>query len=154
MAKASAELRLARAQLREEKKRATWERVKHVLDKGADIIGALVRNPIFGAMAGYATVHYVGNLKKPNGQYYMHEAVVRALKGVCAAYPVYAATRGGTAGVIAASGIAAAVGIAADRPDVERSSYTPYYNPDTNLPPSIFTDPELSYYGIPMVPGG
>lgn len=112
---------------KQEKKRENWEKAKYAIDKVAGIAETVLRNPVFAAMAAYGTVHVLGNLKKPDGSYYMHEAVVRALKGVSAAYPVYHATRGGTAGVIAGSAIAATVGIAADRPDDNR---LPDFNDD------------------------
>lgn len=110
---ASNVIKLTKAQ----KDAAKWEKAKYILDKLAGIAETVLRNPIFSSMAAYATVHFTGNLKKPDGSYYMHEAVVRTLKGVAAAYPIFQATRGGTAGVIAGTAAAAAVAIAADRPD-------------------------------------
>lgn len=121
-----------------ERDKRNWERVQYALDKVTDVVKTVLGNPIFSAMAAYGTVHFVGNLKRSDGKYYMHEAVVRALKGVAAAYPVYYATRGGTAGVIAASGIAAAVGIAADRPDdVRLPDYNYDYSQVGNVSPDV-----------------
>lgn len=128
---------------KDERDKRNWERAKYLIDKAAAVAEVALQNPIFGGMAAYATVHLAGNLKKPDGNYYMHETVVRALKGVSAAYPVFVATKGGTAGVVAASAVAAAVGIAADRPDVK----LPVYDEPLSraLPLDIFPN---SAYGL------
>lgn len=119
-------------------KEAQRERVKEIALKALDVLKELARNPLFSSAAMYALLHYLGQLKNMDGnQYLMSEPVLRTLKGLAAAYPIFSATQGGTAGVAAGVAAAAAVGIAADRPGIPKDPVR-LFPPEVLLPEQVF----------------
>lgn len=132
------------------------ERKKEITLKVLDVLKAFVSNPIISSVGAYALVHYAGQLKNASGdEYLISDVVLRVLKGLCAAYPVYHATRGGTAGSLAASGIATAVAVAAKRPALKSTWQSPVPREQTM---SVRADPQVweqfDYYkSYGMIPG-